>query len=134
MMLEYLFALFKFSHNTVVILLSDTLGITNGIFNKGFETVLHQLIDLVVIVIVMLNTVKTLDIIPNGDPEARRVDFTVVTHRFIGEVVSSFEFIVQQIANVVVEASDEGIAVISPRIVLDAKREGFAQLATLKMI
>lgn len=66
----YLFTVFELPHDTIVIPLCDTLRITNGALDEGFEATLEQLIHLVVIVIVVPNAEHALYVVPDRSSEA----------------------------------------------------------------
>lgn len=66
----YLFTVFELPHDTIVISLCDTLRITNGTLDEGFEATLEQLIHLVVIVIIVPNAEHALYVVPDCPSEA----------------------------------------------------------------
>lgn len=70
----------------------------------------------------MPNAKHALNVIPNGAPELGRVHIRAAGHREIRQIVDGPEFVVQQIADIVVEAIHQRVAVIVPRVVLYAKR------------
>lgn len=63
-----------------------------------------------------------LDVIPNRSPESRRIHVRAVGHRAIRQIVGGAELVVQQIAHIVVQPIDQRVAVVVPRVVLDAER------------
>lgn len=121
----------ELSHNTIIISLCYAFWITNCALDESFKATFEQLIHLIVIIIIMPYAKHTLNIIPNGAPEARCIDLTVCTHRIICEVVGRLKFIVEKIANVMVQSIYEGITVIIPRVILHTKRRPVIQLSLL---
>lgn len=119
-------------HDTIVVSFRDALRITDCTLDEGLEAPLEQLIDLVVVVVVVPDAEHTLDVIPNGPPEARGVDFAVRAHCVIRQVVGRLEFIIEKVTDVVVQPVYERVAVIVPRIVLDAESRYVVQLAALQ--
>lgn len=103
----HLLAVFELPHDAVVVPLGDALGVADGALDEGLEAALEQLIDLVVVVVVVPDAEHALYVIPDGPPEARRVNFVVRAHGVVSEVVGRLEFVVEQIADVVVEPIDQ---------------------------
>lgn len=126
---SYLFAVLELLHDAVVVLLGDALGIAYGVLDEGLEAALEQLVDLVVVVVVVPDAEHAVYVVPNGPPEARRVDLAVGAHGVVGEVVGRLEFVVQQSAHVLVEGVHQGVAVSFPGEVLDAEGRYVVELA-----
>lgn len=98
----YLFTVFKLPHDAIVIPLCDALRIANGALDEGFEATLEQLIHLVVIVIVVPDAEHALYIVPDRSSKARRVDLVVRAHGIVRQIVRGLEFLIEEIADVIV--------------------------------
>lgn len=122
----------ELSHDTIVIPLGHALWITNGALDESFEAALEQLVHLVVIVIVMPDAEHALYVVPYCPSEARRVDLAVRTHGVVRQIVRGLELVVEQIADVVVQAIHQGVAVIVPGVILNAEGRYVVQLTALK--
>lgn len=112
----------QFFENVVVVGASDALRETDGHFDVGFQRPFQHLIDFAVIVVVVTDAEHALDVIPDGRAEARRVHVPFRAHEVVGQLVHQPEFVVQQVADVVVQPVDEREGVIVPRIILNPKR------------
>lgn len=119
-------------HDAIVVPLGDALRIANGALDEGLEAALEQLVHLVVIVIVVSDAEHALYVVPYRSSEARRVDLTVHTHGVVRQVVRDLELVVEKIADVVVQTVHQGVAVIVPGVVLDAKGRYVVQLTALE--
>lgn len=128
----YLFTVFEFPHDAIVIPLCDALRIANGALDEGFEATLEQLIHLVVIIIVVPDAKHTLYVVPDRTSEARRIDLVVRAHGVIRQIVRGLEFVVEEITDVVVQTIYQGVAVIVPGVVLDAEGRYIVQLTALE--
>ena len=124
--------MFELSHHAIVVPFRHTFRIANGALDKRLQATLEQLVHLVVIVIVVPDAEHTLNVVPDRSSETGRVHLAVRAHCVVGEVVGCLELIVEEIADVVVEAVHQRVAVIVPGVVLHAERRYVVQLATLK--
>lgn len=127
-----LLAVLEFPHHAIVIPFGHAFRVTNGALDERLQAALEELVNLVVIVIVVPDTEHALNVIPDRPSETGRVHLAVRAHRVIGEIVRRFEFVVEQITDVVVETVHQWITMIVPWVVLHAERGYVAQLATLK--
>lgn len=104
-------------------------------FNWGEGTLAH-LIDFAVVVIIVPDAKHALDIVPNGSPKFGRVHICAASHRKVRQIVYGTEFVVQQITDIVVQSIYQRVAVIVPRVVLNAKcaRYVFRIAASLEIL
>lgn len=128
----YLFTMFELPHDAIVIPLGDALRITNSALDEGLQASFEQLIDLVVIIIVVPYAEHTLYVVPDRSSEARRVDLVVRAHRVVRQIICGLELVIEEIADVVVETVHQGVAVVVPGAVLDAKGRYVVELTALK--
>lgn len=98
-----LLAVLEFPHHAIVIPFGHAFRVTNGALDERLQAALEELVNLVVIVIVVPDTEHALNVIPDRPSETGRVHLAVRAHRVIGEIVRRFEFVVEQITDVVVE-------------------------------
>lgn len=124
--------MFELPHDTIVIPLCDALRITNGALDEGFEATLEQLIHLVVIVIVVPDAEHALYVVPDRTSEARRINLVVRAHGIIRQIVRSLEFVIKEIADVIVQTIHQGVTMIIPGIVLHAEGRYVVQLTALE--
>lgn len=101
-------------HNAIIIPLCYALRIADGALDEGFEAALEQLVHLVVIVIVVPDAEHALYVVPDRASEARCVDLVVRAHGIIRQIVRGLEFVVEEIADVVVQTIHQGVTVIVP--------------------
>ena len=78
-----------------------------------------QLIDLMIVVVIMSHPPQTLDVVPAGPPEQRRVNTGVTAHGPVRQVVDGPELVVQTLRRVLVEPGDGRVALLVPGEVLD---------------
>ena len=90
-----------------------------GCFRLNFVEPVEQLIDLVIVVVIVSDAPQTLDVVPAGPPEQRRVNTGVTAHRPVRQVVDGPELVVQTLGGVLVEPGDGGVALLVPGEVLD---------------
>lgn len=128
----YLFTMFELPHDAIVIPLGDALRITNSALDEGLQASFEQLIDLVVIIIVVPYAEHALYVVPDRSSEARRVDLVVRAHRVVRQIICGLELVIEEIADVVVETVHQGVAVVVPGAVLDAKGRYVVELTALK--
>jgi len=128
----YLFTVFEFPHDAIIIPLCNALWITNGALDEGFEATLEQLIHLIVIIIVMPDAEHTLYVVPDRPSKARRIDLVVRAHGIICQIICGLEFVVEKITDVIIQTIHQGVTVIIPGIVLDAEGRYVVQLTTLE--
>lgn len=124
--------MFELPHDAIVIPLGDALRITNSALDEGLQASFEQLIDLVVIIIVVPYAEHTLYVVPDRSSEARRVDLVVRAHRVVRQIICGLELVIEEIADVVVETVHQGVAVVVPGAVLDAKGRYVVELTALK--
>lgn len=126
--------MFELSHDSIVVPLGDSFWIADGALDEGLQASLQKLIDLVVIVIVVPDAEHALDVVPYGPSEPRSVHPAMRAHCVVGEIVGCLEFVVEEVADVVVEAIHERVAVIVPGVVLHAEGGDIVQLTTLEQM
>ena len=90
-----------------------------GCFRLNFVEPVEQLIDLVIVVVIVSDAPQTLDVVPAGPPEQRRVNTGVTPHRPVRQVVDGPKLVVQTLGGVLVEPGDGGVALLVPGEVLD---------------
>ena len=90
-----------------------------GCFRLNFVEPVEQLIDLVIVVVIVSDAPQTLDVVPAGPPEQRRVNTGVTAHRPVRQVVDGPELVVQTLGGVLVKPGDGGVALLVPGEVLD---------------
>lgn len=124
--------MFEFPHDTIVIPFRYAFRIANSALDEGLQASFEQLIDLVVIVIIVSYTEHTLYVVPDRPSETRRVDLVVCAHSIVCQIVRVLEFVVEEVAHIVVQTVHQGVTVIVPGAVLHAEGRYVVQLAALK--
>lgn len=72
--------MFELPQHPVIIFLSDPLRVAAGRLDERFEASLEQLIHLAIVVVVVPDAEHTLDVVPDGATEPRRVHIRAPAH------------------------------------------------------
>ena len=75
-----------------------------------------------IVVVIMSDPPQTLDVVPAGPPEQRRVNTGVTAHGPVRQVVDGPELVVQTLRRVLVKPGDGRVALLVPGEVLDPER------------
>ena len=67
-------------HESVVVLASDSFWVAHRRLDVRLQVSFEQLVHFAVVVLVMADAEKGMDVIPDGKTKRRRVDIGVVTH------------------------------------------------------